>query len=165
MTPEMLAVLISLVALLFSLYNYYQANMRGPDLKLKVKKGIKLSPRLQQDIPFMITNEGSNSGTFFNGKERYNPEVVLPKFLSEFKAIPYFRVHIKNGDFLKIAPGDNSITGEIHIRYMEKIDKLHELEVLFKKHKEVEITIKFTVTTKKGIEVKTQTFKFETELD
>ncbi len=120
-----------------------------------------MSP-MEGNIPFMIINEGSKPGTFF-AIELYPPEVSLPPFLKKFGAEALFLLH-ENVRILKLAPGDNA-TGIIDIRYRFEESTIKELERLFKQHKEVKIDITYAVTTKKGIEVKTQTFKFETEVD
>jgi hypothetical protein len=164
MALETWAIIISTISVIIAISTFYLTNVKGPDIKLKVNKDIKLQPALRTRIPIMFINEGGKPGTLFGGEEWYSPSVRLPNFLYDrgFKSSAYFTLgHIEFP--VKLRPGDH-VSGFIEIAFMENNDRLEDLTELFKQHSEIEITASYLVTTKDGIKGKTEKFKLKTEL-
>lgn len=141
----------------------YLRNIKGPDITLKVNKTIELEPWHRATLPVLFINKGGKPGVILRDLEFESPGVSLPKFLKDFGSSSNF--NFDNIEFpAKIAPGE-SIVCEIVVDFTgNDNDKLKELDKLFRKHKEIEFTTEFMVTTKKGIEGKEERFKIRTKI-
>lgn len=163
MNPELVAIILSTVAVIIAMITFYLTNIKGPDITLKVNKAIELEPCHKVILPALFINEGGKPGALLRDLDFESPSVSLPKFLKDFGSSSNF--NFDNIEFpAKIALGE-SIVCEIVVDFTgNDNDKLKELDKLFRKHKEIEFTTEFMVTTKKGIEGKEERFKIRTKI-
>jgi hypothetical protein len=136
MILELVAIILSAVAVIIAIFTFYLTNIKGPDITLKVNKAIELEHCRKAILPALFINEGGKPGALLRDLDFESPSVSLPKFLKDFGSFSNF--NFDNIEFsVKIAPGE-SIMCEIVIDFTgNDNDKLTELDKLFRKHKEI----------------------------
>lgn len=149
MNYEIIAIIISILSIMFAIYTFNLLHIKGSNIKIKINKAIEFEPCLRMTIPALFINEGGKPGSLLNELEWESLRVSPPKFLKDFGCHSEF---ILNGiEFpAKIAPGE-SIMCEIIVNFTDDINKIKELDNLLKMHREIKFKVEFVSTTKKGI--------------